>query len=109
MKYRKNIGNYGETIGSQLLVEKGYKIVARNFKCKIGEIDIIALKDNVLHFIEVKTRTNNIYGSPAESVTREKQRRIKNTANYYLLINKFNVSISFDVMEIYINLNINCF
>lgn len=109
MKYKKNIGAAGEEIAAFIIQEKGYTVIERNYKCRIGEIDIIAVKDRVVHFIEVKTRTNNKYGFPAEAVNFEKQKRIKNTANYFAVRNKYEGKISFDVIEVSIDFHQNCF
>ena len=68
---------------------------------KAGEADIIAIKDDELHFIEVKTRSNEKFGRPAEAVDYKKQERYKQIASYYLLANKLeDVNISFSVIEI---------
>jgi len=60
MKYNKIIGSLGENMAADILEKQGYEVIARNYTCKLGEIDIIAIdtKDKVLSFIEVKTRTN---------------------------------------------------
>ncbi|PJE68462.1 YraN family protein, partial [Candidatus Shapirobacteria bacterium CG10_big_fil_rev_8_21_14_0_10_38_8] len=58
----KDLGGRGESLAVDILRKQGYKILQRNFSCKIGEIDIIALDDNVLIFVEVKTRSNSWYG-----------------------------------------------
>lgn len=99
-----DLGRYGEDYTCRYLQSKGYKILARNFRCyRVGEIDIIAKKDDIISFIEVKTRTNLRYGMPIESVTLAKQRKIHRCAEYYLqsvgIINQCPV-LSFDVVEI---------
>lgn len=72
-----------------------------NFFCKFGEIDIIASKDDILVFVEVKARKNIIYGYPRESVTTSKQRKIIKTARYYIMKKKYeNVQCRFDIIEI---------
>lgn len=83
MNYRK-FGNAGETLAASYLEEKGYRILKRNFWCKAGEVDIIAQKDDCVHFVEVKTRTGNYYGTPSESVTRHKLNRIRLVAEVYM-------------------------
>lgn len=99
-----DLGKYGEDYTCHYLQSKGYEILARNFRCyHVGEIDIIAKKDGIISFIEVKTRTNFRYGMPIESVTLTKQRKIHRCAEYYLqsvgIIDQFPV-LSFDVVEI---------
>ncbi|MDE6967228.1 MAG: YraN family protein, partial [Clostridia bacterium] len=65
----KNIGNKGEDIAAAYLKRKGYKIVDRNVYIAGGELDIVAVDNNILVFVEVKMRNNNSYGSPLESIT----------------------------------------
>ena len=80
----KKTGALGEALAEIMLLEKGYRILARNFCCRYGEIDIIAVKNNIPAFIEVKVRSNNRYGEPCEAVDIKKQRRIKNAARYFI-------------------------
>lgn len=79
-------GKLGETIASQLLEKKGYRIIERNFKARYGEIDLIATYQKTLVFVEVKTRANQKYGRPEEAVTPWKLRTIATTAEYYKLL-----------------------
>lgn len=82
----------------------GYKIIERNFICRQGEIDIIAmdLKNNEYVFIEVKTRTNFKYGKPAESIGKYKQKHFLNATKYYIYKNHLEREfIRFDVIEVY--------
>lgn len=100
-----SFGNVGEEMAVKYLRKKGYKILERNFRCKIGEIDIIAEKDNVICFVEVKSRHSEKYGRPAESITDYKKRHITRTAEYYLLLKKYeDRDAQIDVIEILINL-----
>ena len=94
MNPKNNIsfGSYGEKIASQYLTTKGYDILERNFKKRYGDIDIIAKENEVLVFIEVKTRRNLSFGYPEESITPRKVRSIEKYAEYYL--NKSNHSYS---------------
>ena len=108
MYYKKEFGTNGEDISSLFLKENNYLIIQKNYKCKLGEIDIIAYDYNLnipeLCFIEVKSRHNKSCGLPAESVTKYKQHHIINTAKYYLVVNKIEKQfIRFDVIEIYEN------
>ena len=78
MYIKKEIGEIGEKLATNYLIQNNYQIIKRNFTCRQGEIDIIA-KDKIkkeLTFIEVKTRTNFKYGLPSESVTDNKQKHI---------------------------------
>ncbi len=78
------LGELGQKAAVDYLISNGYTIVTEKYRTKIGEIDIIARKNDILAFIEVKTRRNNLYGSPAEAVTYRKQRKIISTAHCYL-------------------------
>lgn len=81
---KKTLGLIGEDTAARLLSCEGYRIIARNYRCKYGEIDIIASRDNCIYFVEVKTRKSYDYGRPAESVTKLKQEHIRKTAVFYL-------------------------
>lgn len=97
------LGQSGEELAVRYLMLNGYVILHRNFRCRIGEIDIIASKDDVLTFVEVKTRNSILAGFPAEAVTFAKQQKIRRVAQYYLLVEGLlnNIPIlSFDVIEI---------
>ena len=103
MNNKQKIGKFGEEVAVRYLIQKDYKIIERNFRCKQGEIDIIAKDKNKLVFVEVKTRSNLNYGTPAESVNRIKLNHILKTANVYLkLKNIKNIFIRFDVVEVYV-------
>ena len=96
------LGKEGEEIVCKYLKSKQYKILEMNFNCKIGEIDIIAIDKDCLCFIEVKTRTNDRYGLPAEAVTNRKLKHIYKTAEYYIYTRKIkNIDIRIDVIEVY--------
>ena len=94
-------GKIGEFIAEKFLVKRGYKIIEKNYRQKIGEIDLIAIYENYIIFIEVKLRSNISYGYPAEYVTKKKQKRIIKVAYFYLnsLDNK-NLDVRFDVISI---------
>ncbi len=81
----KTIGKYGEEIAKNFLIKKGFKIIEQNYHySKIAEIDIIALKKDTIHFVEVKTRTQNIFGRPLEAITKTKLRQIYTCAMFYM-------------------------
>lgn len=103
MVNRLKVGDRGEQAAADYLQSAGYDILERKYRSKIGEIDIIAKRNNVLVFVEVKTRRNTTYGFPAEAVTYRKQRKIINTACCYLQhIHNTNVCCRFDVIEIFL-------
>ncbi|MDD9868125.1 MAG: YraN family protein [Candidatus Campbellbacteria bacterium] len=85
----KEIGIIGENIACRYLTKKKYKIIERNYRKKCGEIDIIAEKDDIIYFFEVKTNElSNNYIRPEERITPKKLRKIKMTAELYQLEKK---------------------
>lgn len=103
--YNKPIGFYGEDLSVEFLKERGYKILERNFTCSFGEVDIIALKNNIISFIEVKSRFTASFGKAKEAVTCYKQKKIIKVSKYYLhKKNLYDYYVRFDVIEIYLNL-----
>jgi len=82
---RLKLGAWGEELAADFLRRHGYKIVARNMRTPVGEIDIIASNRRYLLFVEVKTRRSRVCGVPAEAVGATKQRQIIRTAQWYLL------------------------
>lgn len=84
--HRQLLGNKGEDLAVSYLQKHGCRIIARNFKARYGELDIIAIHDNILVFVEVKTRIGHQYGRPEESVTPRKIREVVKTSQYYSMI-----------------------
>lgn len=106
MYQKHETGVIGEDLAVKYLIQNGYKIWKRNFKCKQGEIDIIAWDNNELVIIEVKTRTRIKYGKPVDAVNIDKRRHIFKVTEYFVFINKLeNEYIRFDVIEVYIKDN----
>ena len=102
MKTNIVTGKLGEKLAIEYLDSKGYTILEKNYRNKIGEVDIIAYDKSILTFIEVKTRNNYKYGYAYESVNARKQKKIINPSLMYL--QKFNLhdtQVSFDVIEVY--------
>lgn len=98
------LGKEGEIEAEQYLISKGYRIIEKNFSCKRGEIDIVALEKNELVFCEVKTRTSIEYGLPSEAVTKKKLEHILKTAEFYLYTRNLEKEfVRIDVIEIYAN------
>jgi len=95
-------GNIAENQAAKYLKEKGYKIIARNFACLMGEIDIIAQdKQNTIIFVEVKQRKTNLFGGGLAAVNKAKQRRITLTAAAYIKKTKINyTALRFDIITI---------
>lgn len=81
---RRELGRQGEEAAASYLEEKGYRLLARNYRCRFGEIDLIALDGEVLVFVEVRCRTSDRYGLPEESIVRRKQARMRKIAGHYL-------------------------
>jgi putative endonuclease len=95
------LGERGEGLAVQFLKNKGYKIIAQNFKTRIGEIDIIASEGDTLVFVEVKTRESIAYGKPFEAVNYFKKRKIANVAMLYLKKMNEIPPCRFDVVSIH--------
>jgi len=77
-------GKYGEDLGAELLKNKGYTILERNWRNKFGEIDIIAKKDGILVFVEVKTKVGELFGSPEEMAGPKKLYKVRHMATIYM-------------------------
>lgn len=96
------IGTKGETRALRFLQGKGYRIIARNYRCVFGEIDIIATHGETIAFIEVKSRTSDRFGRPEEAVVTRKQKKISQTAQHYLAANNLeDRTARFDVVAIH--------
>lgn len=94
-------GAIGEIDAAKFLENKGYKILQKNFKTKFGEIDIVASKDGVTVFVEVKRRSTYAYGRPIEAVTAQKQSTIRKVAEVYLMLKHTPYAdCRFDVIEV---------
>ena len=110
MDERKKLGKLGESFASKVLSLDGYSIVDRNYRCRYGEIDLIAEKEDELYFVEVKTRRGDAFGSPSDSVTAEKRMHIKRAAASYLSEHRSHHRFySFLVVEIGVNTIENAF
>lgn len=98
----KILGNAGEDAAAKYLTDKGYIICTRNYRVPVGEIDLIARKDGVIVFIEVKTRRSYRCGEAALAVNRHKQQKIIKTALWYIRQNNLDdCPCRFDVVEVY--------
>lgn len=93
-------GAIGETIAARFLRDKKYTILASNYRCRFGEIDIIAADRSYIAFVEVKTRRADALYTPREAVGAAKQRRILQTAAMYLSCNPIERQPRFDVIEV---------
>ena len=103
MSRQKIFGKLGEDAAAKFLEVQGYKILARNFRIRSAEIDIIAQKDDVIVFVEVKARSDIRHGLPSEAVTVRKQKKIIEAAGVFLQDENFSeCACRFDVIEIYL-------
>lgn len=102
MENRRRLGSVYEERAAAYLQKQGYQILERNFRCRLGEIDLIAEDCGTLVFLEVKYRKSGRYGSPAEAVTPAKQRTICRVADFYRMSRRVPESKScrFDVVAI---------
>ena len=102
LKSKKSFGNEGEKFAARYLKKQGFEIVESNYRCKIGELDIVARKKGRIHFVEVKTRSfPATHGLPEESVDFRKQRKITQVAKWYIKDKKMtDISISFSVLAV---------
>lgn len=97
----KLLGVFGEDAACRWLRRRGYRILGRNFSCRFGEIDVVARKGRYLVFVEVKMRKNADHGAAMEFVTAAKQRRLIQTAEYWIMKHPTDLQPRFDVMEVY--------
>ena len=99
---RIRLGASGEERAAAWLESKGYKIIATNWRCPLGEIDLIAQKKDILAICEVKTRRTGDYGSPFEAITPRKQRRLRKLGEYYwCFVNERRLRVRFDALAVY--------
>ena len=95
------LGQWGEEQVAKKLRRDGWTVVARNFRCRMGELDIIAKNGTFLAFVEVKLRKDDRFGSACEAVTTSKQRKLRAVAQYYLVSHPTKLQPRFDVAEVY--------
>ncbi len=98
---RQQTGKVGEDMAADFLKKSGYRIIERNYRCKIGEIDIIALDKDILCFVEVRTKNSSSFCRPQQTVTSPKQRKLQKLALYFLAHKKIkNMNCRFDVVAV---------
>lgn len=97
----KSLGKKGEDLAAKHLEKKGYVILARNWRCQSGELDLVAKDGDTLVFIEVKTRRTVVCGFPAEAVNVKKQEKVRLVARHFLYENRIGASAyRFDVVAV---------
>lgn len=98
---KKEIGQKGENLAADYLQNAGYTVLERNYRCKLGEIDIIARDNDTLVFIEVRSRSSLAFGLPQESINRRKRHQISKVALEYMIRRKLkNIPARFDVVAV---------
>ena len=95
------MGQWGESLVAEDLRRRGWTVVAANFRCRMGELDIVAENGQYLVFVEVKLRKNNRFASACEAVTPAKQRKLRAAAAFYLVSHPTRLQPRFDVAEVY--------
>lgn len=95
------VGAWGEALAANYLLKKRYKVIATNYRCRFGEIDLIVCNKKYLVFVEVKLRKSDKFAQALEFVDRHKQDRLRTTASLYLSQNPTDLQPRFDVIEIY--------
>ena len=97
----KELGRKGEEVALRFLKKNGYKIIEKNYVCKMGEMDIIAREKDTLVFVEVKTRTSMVFGPPQLAVNSTKQMQLSKVALYFLKEKRLEeVKARFDVVAV---------
>lgn len=105
MPTKSEIGKHGEELALAFLKDKQYAIIHKNYRYKRLEIDLIAKKENVLIFIEVKTRSKTLFGQPEDAVDHKKAARIIEAADHYIFETDWKNNIRFDVISITLSRN----
>lgn len=100
MRNNTQLGQEGETIAADYLKQHGYEIVVRNYRFKRSEVDIIAKKDGVLIFVEVKLRSSRQYGEPEEAVDNKKEDQVISGAEGYIEEIDWDGPIRFDILTV---------
>ncbi|MEE0265641.1 MAG: YraN family protein [Acutalibacteraceae bacterium] len=104
---KRAIGDIGEEYTCQYLNSLGYQIICRNYSCKYGELDIVAVNEKYIAFTEVKTRHQSPMVRACLAVTKQKQIKIMRTAYLFLKENNFKLQPRFDISEVYLKANTN--
>lgn len=96
----RRLGRWGEDLAAKFLVGKGYRVLDRNWKCRFGELDLVAEGEGYLCFVEVKLRRSNRFGTGAEQVDRRKREKLWIAAELYLQEHPTVLQPRFDVIEV---------
>lgn len=96
----RRLGRWGENLAAKFLVGKGYRVLDRNWKCRFGELDLVAEGEGYLCFVEVKLRRTQRFGTGAEQVDQRKREKLRITAELYLQERPAVLQPRFDVIEV---------
>lgn len=100
-RHRQALGRLGEDEAVAYLKKQGYRLLQRNYRCRLGEIDIIVMDGETLVFVEVRSRSSGRFGLPQESIHWHKQSKVRKVAQYYLkAVQKEEVAVRFDVLAL---------
>lgn len=98
---KRDLGIKSEELAAKFLMKKGFQILERNFRCRLGEIDIVARQGSYLVFVEVRSRSSTRYGLPQESINRNKINKLRQLARFYLLGRSADgLNVRFDVVAV---------
>ena len=98
---RIEFGGEGERVAEDYLTDKGYRVIERSYRCKIGQIDLVMRDGDTIVFVEVKNRSSSVFGRPEEAVDGRKQRKLMRLAEAFLLYRRItDVPVRFDVVAI---------
>jgi len=97
---RQALGQFGEHLAAEFYESRGFTVLDRNWRCREGELDLVVACGRLVVFCEVKTRRGSAYGSPAEAVTRDKQRKLRTAALHWLSQRRGRCETRFDVVSV---------
>lgn len=100
MSLKQKQGFAAEDLAYRYLSQQGLRLIERNFRCRVGELDIIMKDGANVVFVEVRSRRNNRYGTPAETITLAKQRRLIRAALYFLQQRRLDAPCRFDIIAV---------
>lgn len=100
MKSKTQQGSMAETLACRYLEAQGLNLIKQNYRCRLGEVDLIMQDGQHLVFVEVRSRSDHRFGTPAETVSKIKQRRLIRTASYYLQRHSIHMPCRFDIIAI---------
>ena len=105
MAQHNQLGKKGEALAATYLAQKGYEIIEQNWRNARDEIDIIAIQNNFLVIVEVKTRSTDYFGDPSEAVTDKKQTFLIRAAEEYVIEKEIDLEVRFDIISIILKSN----